>query len=147
MAQSEQNPAGAANAVPPESVYSARVLEEARNPHNMGGMLNPDGGAIVHGRCGDTMGIYLRLDGQTIRLAAFMTDGCEATIACGSALTVLARGQTIQDALAIGPAMVIAALGGLPEESEHCAALAVTTLREAILNYLDGNTHPLEQTL
>lgn len=139
MTRTDQDPeqdkaADSAQPSNPVTVSLPRWLSEALNPHNMGGMLNPDGYAIVQGHCGDTMGIYLRLDGSNIRLAVFMTDGCEATIACGSVLTTMARGKTLEDALAISPAMVAAALDGLPEEHEHCAALAVTTLRRAILN-------------
>jgi NifU-like protein involved in Fe-S cluster formation len=38
--------------------------------------------------------------------------------------------------------MSVAALGGLPEESEHCALLAADTLKEAIKDYLAFEKEP-----
>ncbi|HSJ52683.1 MAG TPA: hypothetical protein VLC52_02965, partial [Anaerolineae bacterium] len=35
--------------------YSAKVLEEARHPRNVGAMLEPDGHAALNGACGDRM--------------------------------------------------------------------------------------------
>lgn len=114
------------------AVYSAKVLEEAHNPKNVGRMPQPDAWAIVHGWCGDTMEIYLRLDGDKIERATFMTDGCGSTVACGSVLTQMVQGRSLEEANQIQPDDLIAALGGLPEESVHCAELTVNTLREAI---------------
>jgi nitrogen fixation NifU-like protein len=112
--------------------YSAKVVEEFYQPKNVGVIMGPDGYGSVLGPCGDTMDIYLRLDGQRIVKAAFMTDGCGATIACGSMLTQLVEGRSLEEAAAITPEDLTAALDGLPEEHTHCALLAVNTLREAI---------------
>ena len=118
-----------------EALYSVKVLEEARHPNNLGAMLEPDGHAVVLGPCGDTMEVFLRLDGSRIEVAAFMTDGCGPTVACGSMLTGMAQGMTLDQAAAIEPADVMIALDGLPAENVHCATLAVTTLCEAIANH------------
>ncbi len=114
------------------ALYSAKVIEEFYNPKNLGRMSVPDARGIVHGWCGDTMEVYLRLNGDRIREAAFMTDGCGPTVACGSMLTTMARGMSLEEAGQITPEDLLAALDGLPEESIHCAELAVSTLREAI---------------
>jgi nitrogen fixation NifU-like protein len=115
-----------------EALYSARVLEEARHPSNLGMMLDPDGHAALSGPCGDTMEIFLRIAGGQITVAAFMTDGCAPTVACGSMLTTIVRGKTLEQAAAIDAGDLIIALDGLPPEHVHCATLAVSTLREAI---------------
>jgi len=117
-----------------QALYSARVLEEARNPKNLGRMDDPDAHAIVRGWCGDTMEMYLRLDEMWIREATFMTDGCGPTVACGSALTAMIQGLTIDEACEIHPKDLLAALDGLPEENVHCADLAVYTLQEALVD-------------
>jgi len=114
--------------------YSAKVLEEARNPRNVGAMLDPDGHAGLNGACGDRMEVFLRLDGPHIVRATFMTDGCGPTVACGSMLTRMALGKNLEEAAAIRATDLVAALDGLPPEHEHCASLAVNTLRLAILN-------------
>lgn len=112
--------------------FSAQVVEEFSHPQNEGLMLEPDGLGRAEGLCGDTMEIYLRLDGPRIAKAAFITDGCGVTVACGSMLTRMAEGLLLAEAAAITPEALTAALDGLPEDHAHCAVLAVQTLRAAI---------------
>jgi len=114
------------------ATYSAKVIEGFYHPKNLGRLSAPDACGIVHGWCGDTMEIYLRLNGKRIKEASFMTDGCGPSVACGSMLTAMARGMSLEEASEITPQDLLAALGGLPEESVHCAELAVSTLQEAI---------------
>lgn len=117
------------------AVYSEKVIQEANNPSNVGQMPDATVKGLVHGWCGDTMEIYLKLDGDTIAKASFMTDGCGPTLACGSKLTTMIHGMTMDEAEEITPEGLTAALDGLPEESEHCATLAVSTLQNAIFNW------------
>jgi nitrogen fixation NifU-like protein len=114
------------------AVYSDEVVEAFYHPRNLGLMPEPDAYAVVHGSCGDTMDIYLRLNGERIEQASFMTDGCGPTVACGSKLTTIVCGMSLKEASGITPEDLLNALGSLPEESVHCAELAVNTLREAI---------------
>jgi nitrogen fixation NifU-like protein len=114
------------------AIFSAKVLEEARQPQNMGLMDDPDGYGLVFGPCGDTMEIFLRLNGECIAEAAFMTDGCGPTVACGSMLIKMVQGKSLAEAAAIEAAEVIMALDGLPAEHIHCATLAVNTLQQTI---------------
>ena len=113
--------------------YSPTVIEHARSPRNLGRIDGAQASAVVRGWCGDTMELYLRLDKEgRIEVATFMTDGCGSTMACGSMLTVMIRGKTIGEALGLSARELIAALDGLPEDSAHCAELAVMTLRAAL---------------
>ena len=116
------------------ALYSAKVIEETHNPTNMGRMAEPDAYGIVHGWCGDTMEIYLRLDEESVKEATFVTDGCGPSVACGSMLTRMVQGMSLEEASGIRPEDLIVALDGLPEDSAHCAELAVKTLWEAIAN-------------
>jgi nitrogen fixation NifU-like protein len=115
-------------------MYSDVVIQEARHPSNLGRIAEPDGHGLVHGVCGDTMEIYLRLNDEKIEQATFMTDGCGPTIACGSMLTKMITGKLLDDALEIMPEDLIEALNGLPEENQHCAELAVITFQNALAN-------------
>jgi nitrogen fixation NifU-like protein len=117
------------------AVYSDKVVEAFYNPRNLGRMPESDACGIAHGWCGDTMEIYLRLNGERIEQASFTTDGCGPTVACGSTLTTMVQGLSLQEAGGIKPEDLLDALGGLPEESVHCAELAVNTLREAIAGW------------
>ena len=125
------------------TVYSDKVIEAFYNPKNLGRMPEPDGRGIVQGWCGDTMEIYLRLNGEGIEESTFMTDGCGPSVACGSTLTTMVTGMSLDEASEVRPEDLLAALDGLPEESAHCAELAVSTLRKAIDNWrVGGNEDP-----
>ncbi len=117
------------------ALYSEKVIEEYHHPQNLGRMSESDTVGIVHGWCGDTMEIYLRVNGRRIVEATFMTDGCGPTVACGSKLTTMIHGMPIGKAGELTKEDLLTALDGLPEESVHCAELAVNTLQEAIANY------------
>jgi len=117
------------------TLYSAKLLAEADYPRNIGRMDSPDAQATVLGWCGDTMEIYLGLEQDRIRGATFMTDGCGPSLACGSMLTTLIQAMTLEQANQFSAADLRAALDGMPEESAHCADLAVNTLHKAIADY------------
>lgn len=112
--------------------YSDKLLEEAANPSNMRRMAEADTCGIIHGCCGDTMEIYLRLDSGTIQDATFMTDGGESAVACGSVLTKRLKGLSLAEAGQLSPGELIDALGGLPPTKIHCASLTLNTLGQAI---------------
>lgn len=113
-------------------MYSATVLAEARHPHNMHVMDAFDAYGLVTGPCGDTMEFFVGLNGECIARASFMTDGCGATVACGSMLSRMVEGVSLEEAAAVDAADLIVALDGLPPEHIHCATLAVDTLQQAI---------------
>jgi nitrogen fixation NifU-like protein len=122
------------------AIYTSTVIEHAHHPRNWGRMDRPDAHKIWQGPCGDTMEFYLRLDKEgtdetVIREIRFLTDGCGSSVACGSMLTSMAQGKTVEQAREIQPRDLLIALGGLPQESAHCAFLAVHTLHGAILNW------------
>lgn len=102
----------------------------------MGRMPDPDVQGATHGWCGDSMAFYLRLDGDVIEETTFTTDGCGATVACGSMLTQMVTGMSVEDAGELMPEDLLEALGGLPEESAHCAQVAVAALQNALFSLL-----------
>lgn len=118
------------------NTYSKTVIDHAMHPRNVGSIPDYDGYASVTGPCGDTMQIWLRVQNNHITQTAFWTDGCSTSIASGSMVTEMASGKIVMEALRISQVNVLNALGGLPEDSEHCALLAANTLKEAIKDYL-----------
>jgi nitrogen fixation NifU-like protein len=122
------------------TIHSPQAVEHACNPRNLRRMEGPDACQTVTGPCGDTMEIYLRVGAmgtheERIEDITFMTDGCESTLACGSTLTTMVQGMSLEEAGHIEPEDLLDALGSLPEVSAHCAMLAVTTLRGAIAEW------------
>jgi nitrogen fixation NifU-like protein len=112
--------------------YSETVVDHWMHPRNPRAMDGPDGHARIRGPCGDTMEIFLRArDGRVVE-ASFVTDGCITSIAAGSMAVELAGGRDVAAARALSADDILEALGGLPEESRHCARLAADTLRAAV---------------
>ena len=123
-------------------IYSETTIDHAMTPRNVGDMAEADGFARVTGPCGDTMEIWLRIKNGTIAEASFLTDGCGTSIASGSMVTEIAKGKSVGELRKISQQDVLNALGGLPEESEHCALLAANTLKEAVRDYLVMKKEP-----
>lgn len=122
--------------------YTDTVIEHITNPRNVGSITDDDGFGSISGSCGDTMEIWIKVKDGGIQRATFWTDGCGATVATGSMITELARGKNVSQAQRITKYDLLEALGGLPEENVHCAALAANTLREAIKDYLVFKNEP-----
>ncbi|MFZ7103925.1 MAG: iron-sulfur cluster assembly scaffold protein [Peptococcaceae bacterium] len=117
------------------SAFSETVIDHAKNPRNLGNIQDESSYAYLTGQCGDTIQIWVKIEEDMIKEITFWTDGCGTTIASGSMVTELAKGKNIADALQITPLEVLEALGGLPDESVHCAILATNTLQEALKKY------------
>ncbi|HOD34908.1 MAG TPA: iron-sulfur cluster assembly scaffold protein [Syntrophales bacterium] len=118
--------------------FSEKVIDYGLNPRNCGVMENPDAHARVTGPCGDTVEIYLRFQNGKINDIRYTTDGCMTSHAAVSAATVLAKGKTVRECIRINQSAIMEHLGGLPEEDQHCALLAATTLHRALRNYAAG---------
>ena len=123
-------------------VYSETVIDHAMNPRNVGTIPNADGFGRVTGSCGDTMETWLKVRNGTIEKITFMTDGFGTSAASGSMVTEMAKGKSLIESLGIGQQDVLDALGGLPEESEHCALLASNTLKAAIRDCIAMQKEP-----
>jgi nitrogen fixation NifU-like protein len=135
------------------SQRDSRFLRHANMPSHIGTIANPSGRALGVGQCGDSVEVTLTVAGGRISEIRHRPCGCAFTIACGSAMTELARNRTLEEALDISPEEVGAALGGLPDDHQHCARLAVNTLGEAVADCYrrkrtpapDPNSHPDEE--
>ena len=123
-------------------VFSETTVDHAMNPRNLGKIEDADGFARVTGPCGDTMEIWLKIGNGMITEASFLTNGCGTTLAAGSMVTELVKGKRIPAALKLNQQAVLHALGGLPEDSAHCALLAVNTLKAAIKDYFTSRNEP-----
>ncbi len=119
-----------------EEVYGEKLFDLNREPTLMGRMENPTSSGIITGHCGETMEIYLRIEGERIEEISFFSDGCASSLACGSVAAELARGKNIDDAAAIEGDTILMVLKGLTEEETHCAYLAAEALHAAIHSWM-----------
>ena len=115
--------------------FAPAVIDHWLHPRNPGLMDAADGEAWVQGRCGDTLGLFLRVQDGRVADASFVTDGCGSSIASGSVTVSLVRDEPLDRVKALTPQAILEALGGLPADHAHCAELAAETLRAAIDDY------------
>jgi nitrogen fixation NifU-like protein len=131
----------------------SRMLRHVTMPSNLGTVADPSGRATGVGSCGDSLEVTLTVQGERITEIRHQPNGCAFTIACASAMSELARGRTLDQALEITPQDIEAELGGLPEDHLHCARLSVNTLGEAVADCYrrqhspapQPNSHPEEE--
>jgi len=113
--------------------YSSAFKDHIANPRNAGEL--PDANATGEESnpvCGDRMRISLRVREGRIEAAGFLAYGCPPTLVCGSILTELITGKTVEEATRLTRKDLLDTVGGLPSRKQHAAALAIETLRAAI---------------
>lgn len=87
--------------------------------------------------CGDMYTYYLKVGpGDVIEDISYFTTGCGFGTATCSLLVELARGKTIEQALAISDEDIMAALGGYPEKKRDYPERSRAALKIAIDDYL-----------
>jgi nitrogen fixation NifU-like protein len=114
--------------------FSDMVLMLANEPLNVGEVENPNGFGCMKGSCGESISIFLRVTEGIISDSKFLTDGCGAILACGSAVTELIKGKTPYEAAKTYPQTIVKYLGGLPASHLHCSVIAVQALQKALEN-------------
>jgi nitrogen fixation protein NifU and related proteins len=124
------------------SIYSQTTIEHILRPHNTEKIPNADGFGDAGSGCGETMRIWLKTRNDRIQDSAFWTDGCAATIACGSMATDLVLGKTATEAFAIAAKDIADELVDLPAGNLHCAELAASALRLALKDLLVTQQQP-----
>jgi len=122
-------------------LYTKKVINTFKNPHNYGKIKNADGiGKVGNIICGDVMWLYIKVGKnkkreEIIKDIKFETFGCVAAISTSSVITDLAKGKTLKKAMNIEKDEIVKKLGGLPKIKYHCSVLAVDALVEAIYDY------------
>ena len=117
-------------------MYSEKVMDHFMNPRNVGEMKDADGiGEVGNPTCGDLMKIFIKVKDNIITDITFQTFGCGAAIATSSMITELAKGKTIEEALALTRDDVAEELNGLPPIKMHCSNLSADALKAAIEDY------------
>ena len=134
-------------------MYTEKVIEHFRHPHNMGKLDDYTAiGKVGNIVCGDVMWLYIKVEQDDsgrdiISDISWETFGCTAAIATSSMVSDLAKGKTIDEAIALTNQDVAGKLGGLPPVKMHCSALAADALNEAIYAYLAENGREIPEAL
>lgn len=121
-------------------VYSDKVKEHFLNPRNF--LMGDENkyphdaeGIVGNPICGDQMKMFISVHDGVLTDIKWKTYGCASAIASTSALSELAKGKTLDAALAIGAEEITAYLGGLPQHKVHCSVLGHEALAAAIANF------------
>ena len=121
-------------------VYSEVVKDHFLHPRNylMGDESKFDYdamGQVGNPICGDQMRMYIKVKDGKIADLRWKTYGCASAIASTSALSELAKGRTLDEALKIDAHEIDDYLGNLPKHTFHCSILGHDALRAAIEKY------------
>jgi nitrogen fixation NifU-like protein len=118
--------------------YSEKVIDHFNNPRNAGIIDDANGiGEIGDPSCGDFLRVFIKVENDVVTDVKYQIRGCPASIACASAMTELAIGKNLDDAMMMSEDDIVDALDGLPEFKIHCSALGATGLRKAIMDYFE----------
>lgn len=116
-------------------MYSVEILDHFQHPRNVGEVESPDCSAqLENPACGDILKLSLKLEGRRIADIRFRAQGCVSAIACGSAITELVKGKTVEEARQLSRENLLQKVGGVPEASGHACHLAMDTLAALLRN-------------
>jgi len=122
-------------------MYSPQLLDHFEHPRNPGEVVNPDATAQVENpACGDILKLSLKIKNGHIAEICFLAKGCVPAMACGSALTELVKGKSVEAVSRLRREVLVQAVGGLPEASTHASHLAMDALA-AVLKDVKQNDH------
>ena len=123
-------------------IYTDTVKDHFMNPRNF--LMGDESkfkcdsvGLVGNPICGDQMKMFIKVDAKTdkIKDIRWKTYGCASAIASTSALSELAKGKTLDEALEISAEDIDEYLGNLPKHKFHCSILGHDALKDAISNY------------
>ncbi|WP_022666975.1 iron-sulfur cluster assembly scaffold protein [Desulfospira joergensenii] len=121
-------------------VLGEKGFHRWQNPRFRGSLEHFDVHAHTLGDCGDSMDIYLEFDGEKVKNASYVTDGCGSSNVCGSFAAELSMGRQVEELADITGELILSRLGNVPEDEKHCAFLAAGTVQEALRIYMTRGT-------
>ena len=122
--------------------HSRNFLEMAFCTDHNKRIDNPDGYGQSTSECGDTVKMFLTVQGEKIVSVSLDIDGCINTNACSNAVALMAEGTKVAQAWGITPLKVINYLETLPPHEIHCAEFAVSALRKALVKFIELKRAP-----
>ena len=117
-------------------MYSTVFKDHLAHPRNAGELRGANAVADEKNPvCGDRIRLSLFVTGEKIESARYLAYGCPPTLVCGSVLTELITGKSVEEARKLTRVDLVNAIGGLPSRKQHAAALAIETLNAALSEF------------
>src|SRR5687768_18543110 len=83
-------------------LYQAVILDHNRRPRNYGALDGATGSAEGKNTlCGDSLTVWVAVDGDTIRDVRFVGHGCAISKASASLMTQAVKGKSLAEATAV----------------------------------------------
>ena len=123
-------------------IYTDIVKDHFLNPRNF--LMGDESkfqcdaiGLVGNPIYGDQMKMFIKVDKNADKITdiRWKTYGCASAIASTSALSELAKGKTLDEALNITAEDIDNYLGKLPKHKFHCSILGHDALKDAIESY------------
>lgn len=129
-------------------MYNEIVMDHFKNPRNMGRIDDADMLIQVGDPgCGDSLLLFMKIEDDVLVDIKYKIYGCGAAIATSSIGSEMAKGKTLNELLELRAEDVSKALGGLPEEKEHCSNLVASALHAGIIEYRANRKDPNKKPL
>ena len=130
-------------------MYAEELIYNYEHPKNKGGMSGAS--AQMHEEnvsCGDSITVYLRVEGDKIADVKFEGSGCVISMGTSSMLTDFLKGKSLADVEAFGRERLLGLISIDPGPVRmHCATLSLRAIRKAVLQYegkpMDSRTKEL----
>lgn len=114
-------------------LFRSPVLDHFHHPRNVGVVAGHNRSFLEQDNPWQVrLRFTLRVEQERIAEVKFQAQSCVTTTASASALTVIAQGKRVEEALAITPEQLSRELGTVPPEKMYCCQLTVATLQKAL---------------
>ncbi len=111
------------------------LMDHYENPRNSGVLGGAD--LVHHGGhpgCGDTMTVYVKMDGEVVKHISFEGKGCMVSQAAASLISLKVEGRKAEEISAMGRENMVEILGGeIVVRRPRCSMLALDTLKGALI--------------
>ncbi len=114
-----------------ESGYSDTAIDYFIDQPDMGSLEDADQVSELTGQCGDTMKVYLKMNGEIIEDAKIQVLGCPGAIASAMVAMEMIKGMTIEEARKITDRDIFRRLIEIPDQKQHCIRLSVKAMNLA----------------
>lgn len=132
-----------------EDLYRTVITQHHKHPHGVGQLDDALSASRTNTTCGDSVEVWVKLDGERVVDVRFQGKGCAISVASASMMTDALKGKTLSDvrdvarafkAVVMGEAKPtpdlgeLAALSGVSKlhARRKCALLAWQTLEDAL---------------
>jgi len=112
--------------------FSDKAISILDQNLNLGKMENPSVSARHQGVCGDILFLFLKIDQDVIKEAAFEYIGCAGLQVCASAITEMIRGIPLAEARQIEAKDIIDYLDYIPQRNSECPEISREALHKCL---------------